>query len=432
METSPTSLSSNKGSVSGPSSYSPTAVDFSTLLVDIRGQYTSKDTAPTPSSPTYSDPTGSDSTPADNGKYPTVVSLSDFGSTDDFVPLADLKKGAHKTLWFRSSQATTSNIPCVAGHASCTRAHRIMVEGPSAKPKSSPVNQPKLRVKAFYERKLLKGNMVFPSSCSCLTALWSKIDVRVGLNCSPIRMLMLLRLKLLISLISFLFQKGCITSKVGGVLVVFDPHKLGSLLGIPRKGFTSCEKNKWSGLPPPLKPLEIVCKFFGNPSRTSDSKVFKKSMSPYHRFLFAFVIKNLLPGQEYRDVKQNRAIPYWFLLTKVFGKLGVCFTSLEYYSVYDALDYFETRGSHPENGKGGSPTVAGTSSPADDGEMRKLHQEIDRFLEENKQLKAQLVKNEETVVAHHNNLISLTRSLSPLTVSSPSIAAQSPLVSPDV
>lgn len=38
------------------------------------------------------------------------------------------------------------------------------------------------------------------------------------------------------------------------------------------------------------------------------------------------------------DVKQNHTLTYGFLLTKVFDKLGAWFTSLEYYSAYDALD----------------------------------------------------------------------------------------------
>ncbi|MCD9640537.1 hypothetical protein HAX54_025891 [Datura stramonium] len=87
---------------------------------------------------------------------------------------------------------------------------------------------------------------------------------------------------------------------------------------------------------------------------------------------------------------------------------------------------------YEEDGNGGSSTVVGTSGLADDTEMQKLHQEFDRLHEENKQLKAQLVKNEETIEARHNDLMSLIQSLSPLTLSSPSIAAQSPPVSLDV
>lgn len=41
------------------------------------------------------------------------------------------------------------------------------------------------------------------------------------------------------------------------------------------------------------------------------------------------------------DVKQNYSLPYGFLLTKVFAKLGVQLASLEYYLGYDALDYYE-------------------------------------------------------------------------------------------
>lgn len=90
---------------------------------------------------------------------------------------------------------------------------------------------------------------------------------------------------------NFFISRDCITSRVGKVLVVFDSSTLSYVLGISCVGFAFCPKNKWSDLLLPLKPLEIVRKFFGNPSRSSESKVYKKFMSPYHKFLFAFVIK---------------------------------------------------------------------------------------------------------------------------------------------
>ncbi|MCD7467655.1 hypothetical protein HAX54_005205 [Datura stramonium] len=167
-------------------------------------------------------------------------------------------------------------------------------------------------------------------------------------------------------------------------------------------------------------------------------------MSLYHRYLFDFVIKNLILHQEQRDaasyldltlmelldrempidfskliiayltkvvtnVQQNHALPYDFLLTKVFGKLGVRFTSLEYSSFYDALDYFEIRGSHPDGYTGESADGAGTSQSQEFGE---------------------LVKNEETVVARHNDLMSLIWNLSPSTMSSPSIDTPFPPIVP--
>ncbi|MCD7470634.1 hypothetical protein HAX54_010617 [Datura stramonium] len=85
-----------------------------------------------------------------------------------------------------------------------------------------------------------------------------------------------------------------------------------------------------------------------------------------------------------------------------------------------------------EDGKGDPSNVAGTSGSVNDGELQKLHEEIDRLHEENRQLKTQLEKNEETTEACHNDLMTLIRSMSPLTVSSPPIAPQSFSVAPDV
>lgn len=50
-----------------------------------------------------------------------------------------------------------------------------------------------------------------------------------------------------------------------------------------------------------MKPLDILRKFSGNPSRTSISKVPKNLMSSYHKLLFVSVIKNLVTHQERRD-----------------------------------------------------------------------------------------------------------------------------------
>lgn len=59
------------------------------------------------------------------------------------------------------------------------------------------------------------------------------------------------------------------------------------------------------------------------------------------------------------DVKQNHALPYGFLMTKLIAKLGAKFNALEYYSTYDALYYFDTRRPHTAGGLG---DAAGGSS----------------------------------------------------------------------
>lgn len=206
--------------------------------------------------------------------------------------------------------------------------------------------------------------------------------------------------------------------------------------------------------------MDIVRKFSSNPSKSSDSKVLKNSMSDYHKILFAFVIKNLVPrperhdeasyldltlmeifGREMQidfpgvmisylimvatDVKQNHSLPYGFLLTKVFAKLGVRLASLEYYSGYDALDYYENRGCHQEDGMRvlGVVVTAATSQVLIDNE--KLVQENDKLCLENADLRAQLTRNEEIVSARHNDLMTLLRGLSPLTMPFSAVATPS-------
>ncbi|MCE3215786.1 hypothetical protein HAX54_003482 [Datura stramonium] len=178
---------------------------------------------------------------------------------------------------------------------------------------------------------------------------------------------------------------------------------LGSVLGVSCDGFAIFQKNKLPDLPLSLKPLDIVCKFSRNRSKTFESKVYKKSMSPYHKFLFAFVAM---------DVKQNHALPYGFLLIKVFEKLGVRFTSLEYYSSYDALDYYKTRETHPTDGMSDATNVAGTSQSQETLDMKMLLLENDRLRLEVEKLKSQLAQNEETAAARHNDLMTLIQNLS--------------------
>ncbi|MCD9644936.1 hypothetical protein HAX54_033470 [Datura stramonium] len=386
METAPTSLSPEEGSDGSPSHSSPKAIELSSLLTDIRIHYTARE----PDSPTLPK---------------TISSPADSTS---LCPNIGARKRSR-----RSTGVPTfgSNFPCVSG-ASSTRAGRSEAVGPSTVPNSF-VPKTRSQIKPFSARKLLKGKM------------------------------------------------GCITRKVGQVLVVFNSQNLASMLGITDTGFAACQKNKWPDLPPPLKPLEIVQKFLDDPSRTSISKFFKRSMYLYHRYLFSFFIRNLIPRQERRDaasfldlslmelldqelsinflklivsyltkvvtdVHQNHAMPYGFLLTKLLGQLGVQFTSVESYSLYDTLDYFETRGSHTDEHKSIPTDGTRTSQSPEVGEVELLRLENARLRLEIEQLKAQLVKNEETVVARHNDLMSLIRSLSSLPVPSLSTVAPSP------
>ncbi|MCD9645200.1 hypothetical protein HAX54_033936 [Datura stramonium] len=183
--------------------------------------------------------------------------------------------------------------------------------------------------------------MVFPSSSnSCRMTLWSKIDAQ-----------------------------GC---RVGKILVVFNSRTLIYVLGISCNGFANCQKNKWPDLPPPLKSLDIVQKFLGNPSWTSESKERRDVASYLDLKLMEFL---------------DRELPMNFLGLMVFAKLDVWFTALEYYSSYNVLDYFHTRGTHSAGGLGEATDVVGSSQSQESLAVKTLLEENDKLRLEIEQLK---------------------------------------------
>ncbi|MCE0481274.1 hypothetical protein HAX54_038892 [Datura stramonium] len=279
------------------------------------------ESVPKSPSSTYSAPAQSNSVSAESDYTLATTSLFDSKSLEDLVPIVALKKWVRKrVLAYSQVVVSTSKTPYVLGPASRTRAHRNNQDGTPTIP-----NPPftKSKVKSFSERKILKVKMVFPSSDPCLTTLWCKIEAQGWNPLFSDRNAFVAKIEMVEFFKNFSISKGCVTTRVGKVIVVFDSAKLGSLLGVSCEGFVTFQKNKWPDLPLPLNPLDIVHKFSGNPSRTSMSKVLKKSMSPYHRFLFAFVIKNLIPRQERMDVASyldltlmelcDREIPLIFL-----------------------------------------------------------------------------------------------------------------------
>ncbi|MCD9643888.1 hypothetical protein HAX54_031772 [Datura stramonium] len=243
-------LSPSVESVGNPSPTSSVPIDLETLISDIRNRYVPHESIQNSPSPTCSAPTDYTFVSGVSNNTPDTLSLLNSESEEDLVPIEALNKGARKRV-LASSQAVefVSKTPCVFGPASRTRACRNTQGGTPPIPK--PI-VPKSKVKPFFERKLLKVKMVFPTSDPCLAKLWLKIEAQ---------------------------------------------------------GWT---------------PL------------FSDRN--------------AFVAK-----------PENHALPYGFSLTRVFAKLGVQFSSLEYYSTYDALNYFETRCSRQVGGMGGSSSVVGSS-----------------------------------------------------------------------
>ncbi|MCD7455698.1 hypothetical protein HAX54_029174 [Datura stramonium] len=356
METAHSSLSHEDELVTGPS-YPQKEVDLSSLISDIQGR------------------------------------------ADDLVPLADLKKSVRKWVRLAKGHIFASKVPYVSGPAFCTRARRPDIADPSTVPPSSPVPKTRSRVKPFSERKLLKGKMVFPSTTdSCLTTLWSKIKAQGWTSLFTDENAVVAKPEVIDFFKHFSISRGCITSRVGSILVVFNAHTLASKLGIANKGFATCQKNKWQDLPPSLIPLDIVRKFSRDPSGTSVSKFFKNSMFDYHRYFFAFVIKNLIPRQERRDVVFYLDLTLMEFLDQEmpinFPELIIAYLTKVVTNVQQnhALPY----GSHPEDRKGRSADGAGTSQSLEVGEVENFHLENASLRLEIEQLKAQLVKNEET------------------------------------
>ncbi|MCD7458792.1 hypothetical protein HAX54_039196 [Datura stramonium] len=96
IETSPTSLSSEKGSNGSPSHSSPEAIELYFFLTDIRSHYTAQE----PDSPSFPktilSPSDSASLSPTVGENPVDITISESKSLDDSIPLASLKKGARK------------------------------------------------------------------------------------------------------------------------------------------------------------------------------------------------------------------------------------------------------------------------------------------------------------------------------------------------
>ncbi|MCE5165744.1 hypothetical protein HAX54_011989, partial [Datura stramonium] len=94
METAPTSLSPEEVSYGSPSLSSSVEIEFSSLLTDIRGRYDGQELHPPSHSlpKTPLSPAESATPPVDDGAPPVDISLLEYESLDDSVPLASLQK----------------------------------------------------------------------------------------------------------------------------------------------------------------------------------------------------------------------------------------------------------------------------------------------------------------------------------------------------
>lgn len=123
------------------------------------------------------------------------------------------------------------------------------------------------------------------------------------------------------------------------------------------------------------------------------------------------------------------------MLTRVFDKLRIHFSSLEYFSNYDAIDFYETRETNPEGTSAQQSAGLGTDPSVASLDMAMILLENERFRLENADLQSQLARNEEVSTARHNDLMNLiqgfSQSANPAscpTAQSPSPAAVDPSV----
>jgi len=92
-----------------------------------------------------------------------------------------------------------------------------------------------------------------------------------------------------------------VTSTVGGVQFEFDALKLGEILGVPTTGFEAYVREDKTALAP-TRLLEIARKLGQTPRLQTPLSIKKGDMLPLHQLLFWFVIKNVIPRGQGRNM----------------------------------------------------------------------------------------------------------------------------------
>jgi len=94
--------------------------------------------------------------------------------------------------------------------------------------------------------------------------------------------------------------KDRVTSTVNGVLIEFDAHTLGDILGVPAEGFNLYVREDKSLLGKG-KLLELAQWLSQQPGLKQPQAMKKGDMLPLHQLLFWFIIKNIIPRGQGRD-----------------------------------------------------------------------------------------------------------------------------------
>jgi len=95
--------------------------------------------------------------------------------------------------------------------------------------------------------------------------------------------------------------KWVVTSTVNGHQIRFDASELGEMLGIPAVGFDVHIREDKS-TPGDERLLELTQKFTQQPEESSFQSVRKGEMMSLHRLLFWFIIKNINPLGQGRNL----------------------------------------------------------------------------------------------------------------------------------
>ncbi|MCD7466523.1 hypothetical protein HAX54_003327 [Datura stramonium] len=197
-----------------------------------------------------------------------------------------------------------------------------------------------------------------------------------------------------------------IHNRVRGVSITFDMIKLSELLGIPCDGFGICQQKRW--LDAALYLDMILMELLGH-----------EMLINLPRLMISYLTKFST------DIQQNHSLPYGFLLTSVFEKLDVPLLSLEPFSLYDVIDYYDTgvshRMEHIEGPSVGLERIA-TSIPSSvhvmpptvsvQSDLAKILQKNKLLCLDNGHLQAQITHNEELSTAWHNNLVAMIQGFS--------------------
>ena len=95
--------------------------------------------------------------------------------------------------------------------------------------------------------------------------------------------------------------EGLVTSLVGGIDICFGIEELGDALGVPSSGFGYYLRDDKSVLGPD-RLLEITRRLSNQHSLTVPRAVHKGELSPLHRLCYWFLIKNIIPRGQGRDM----------------------------------------------------------------------------------------------------------------------------------